>query len=215
MLGERLKKAREYKGFSLDKLSEKISVSKRTLQNYEKNDKEPTVSTVIDIAKNCHIDDWWLLTGKGEMLTNSKEKESIQNNDSYAIDMLNIKASAGKGIYNYEMEVVDKVVMDKAFFKTKPDLTKIKIIEVDGDSMYPTLKSGDHIIIDETTSYGIDGIYAIQLHGQILIKRLKFKLDGTINIISDNKAYEPELYNPKESQIPFHIIGMKTLSIQR
>lgn len=81
--------------------------------------------------------------------------------------------------------------------------------------MFPTLNDGDFVVIDEAKSHGVDGIYAINLHNQILIKRLKFKLDGTIQIISDNKEYEMEIYNPKETQIPLHIIGLKTLTIQR
>lgn len=70
-------------------------------------------------------------------------------------------------------------------------------------------------MIDETKNYGIDGIYAINLHNQLLIKRLKFKLDGTIDIISENKEYPSENYNPKETQIPLHILGLRLLTIQR
>ncbi|MCV6606966.1 MAG: S24 family peptidase, partial [Campylobacterales bacterium] len=60
-----------------------------------------------------------------------------------------------------------------------------------------------------------DGIYAIQMQGQIFIKRLQFNLDGTIDIISDNPNYSTKTFNPKDNQTPLKIIGMKTLSIQR
>lgn len=208
MIGSRIKEARTKKGLSQEALADKIGISKRTLINYEKEEQEPTVSTIINIAKFCTIDELWLLTGKNENNTNNTV-------NSYQIDVLNIKASAGTGIENQIVEVIDTILLDKNLFKTPINPAKIKLIQVSGDSMFPTLHDGDFVIIDETKAYGVDGIYAINLHNQILIKRLKFKLDGTIQIISDNKDYEMEVYNPNETQIPLHIIGLKTLTIQR
>jgi len=168
------------------------------------------------LEEKFNINGWWLLTGKGEMFLNDdKTLTTASQNQGYEIDVLNVRAGAGAGVYNYEVEVIDKIVLDRAFFKTTPDIKKIKIIEVDGDSMYPTLQSGDHVIIDETKTNGVDGIYAIQLHGQILIKRLQFNLDGTIDIKSDNKEYDTKSYNPNDTQIPLQVLGMKTLTIQR
>ena len=81
--------------------------------------------------------------------------------------------------------------------------------------MEPTLRDGDYVLIDENTIFGVNGIYAIQLGGQILIKRLQFKMDGTILIISDNTKYQSETFNPQENQLPFQVLGLKVLSIQR
>ncbi|MFY9075968.1 helix-turn-helix domain-containing protein [Malaciobacter mytili] len=213
MIGDRIKEARNHGNFSLDIFSEKLDISKRTLQNYEKNSSEPSVSIVLKMANLCHINEWWLLTGKGKMLDN--ENKSSTNKSGYEIDVLNVRASAGAGLEHHVIEVIDTIVLDKTLFRTKPDVSKIKLIQVSGDSMQPTLNDGDFVIIDETKTFGVDGIYAIQLHGQILIKRLKFKLNGTIEIISDNKEYSTEIYDPQSTQVPFSIIGMKTLSIQR
>ncbi len=210
MIGNRIKEARTKKGLSQEALAKKIGISKRTLINYEKNEQEPTVTTIINIAKFCTTDELWLLTGKNE---NNIINDNLS--DGYKIDVLNIKASAGTGIENHIVEVIDTIILDKNLFKTPINPNKIKLIQVSGDSMFPTLNDGDFVVIDEAKSHGVDGIYAINLHNQILIKRLKFKLDGTIQIISDNKDYEMEIYNPKETQIPLHIIGLKTLTIQR
>ncbi len=216
MIGNRIKEARTKKGLSQEALAEKIGISKRTLINYEKNEQEPTVTTIINIAKFCTTDELWLLTGKNENIENiNNELHPLKNNTSYEIEVLNVKASAGAGIENHIVEVIDTIILDKNLFKTPINPNKIKLIQVSGDSMFPTLNDGDFVVIDEAKSHGVDGIYAINLHNQILIKRLKFKLDGTIQIISDNKDYEMEIYNPKETQIPLHIIGLKTLTIQR
>jgi phage repressor protein C with HTH and peptisase S24 domain len=213
MIGNRIKEARNHKGFSQELLSEKIGVSKRTLINYEQNDKEPTASTILNIAKYCTISEWWLLTGKGEMLL--KENNLVATNNNYNIDLLNVRAGAGEGIYNYVIETIDTISLDKSFFKTPINTSKVKGIQVDGDSMEPTLKDGDYVLIDENINFGTNGIYAIQYGGQILIKRLQFKMDGSVLIISDNDKYEKEIFNPKENQLPFQVLGLKVLSIQR
>ncbi len=197
-------------GFSTNKeLADYLDTPYDTLNNWIKRDSIP-LKTIEKIVQNEQLSYDWIFTGKNE------NKENIYNSqNSYQIDVLNIKASAGTGIENHIVEVIDTIILDKNLFKTPINPAKIKLIQVSGDSMFPTLNDGDFVIIDETKAYGVDGIYAINLHNQILIKRLKFKLDGTIQIISDNKDYEMEVYNPNETQIPLHIIGLKTLTIQR
>ena len=154
----------------------------------------------------------WLLTGKGEMFISN---DTTKNSDNYFIDLLNVRAGAGEGIYNYVIETVDTISLDKSFFRTPINTNKIKGIQVDGDSMEPTLRDGDYVLIDENINFGTNGIYAIQYGGQILIKRLQFKMDGTILIISDNDKYDKEVFNPKENQLPFQVLGIKILSIQK
>ena len=154
----------------------------------------------------------WLLTGKGEMFISN---DTTKNSDNYFIDLLNVRAGGGEGIYNYVIETVDTISLDKSFFRTPINTNKIKGIQVDGDSMEPTLRDGDCVLIDENINFGTNGIYAIQYGGQILIKRLQFKMDGTILIISDNDKYDKEVFNPKENQLPFQVLGIKILSIQK
>ena len=217
MLSERIKKLR--KALKMDTqrdLSELANLPFSRVQDIERGKVKELKSKEIELLQEKFlINSWWLLTGKGEMFLNHDKTISSVSNHGYAIDVLNVRAGAGDGVYNYEVKVIDKIVLDKAFFKTSPDIKKIKIIEVDGDSMFPTLQSGDHVIIDETKTNGVDGIYAIQLHGQILIKRLQFNLDGTIDIKSDNKEYDTKSYNPNDTQVPLQVLGMKTLTIQR
>ena len=170
--------------------------------------------TICLISENENINLNWLQTGKGEIFI-SEIKEIQKNDNNYNIDLLNVRAGAGEGIYNYVIETVDTISLDKSFFRTPINTNKIKGIQVDGDSMEPTLRDGDYVLIDENINFGTNGIYAIQYGGQILIKRLQFKMDGTILIISDNDKYDKEVFNPKENQLPFQVLGIKVLSIQK
>lgn len=66
-------------------------------------------------------------------------------------------------------------------------------IQVQGDSMAPTLLGGETIVIDTAVRrVDVSGIYVIDAHGDRLIKRIDRKLDKSLVIISDNPAYPPE-----------------------
>ncbi len=204
-LGNRLKSAREGLGMSQLNFAEKLNITDKTLRNYEKGN-NITVDIVKKISEITNIDFDFLLNGNNI---------TVLNDNNYNIDLLNVRAGAGEGIYNYVIETVDTISLDKSFFRTPINTNKVKGIQVDGDSMEPTLRDGDYVLIDENTIFGVNGIYAIQLGGQILIKRLQFKMDGTILIISDNSKYQSETFNPQENQLPFQVLGLKVLSIQR
>ena len=75
---------------------------------------------------------------------------------------------------------------------------------VRGDSMEPTLFSGDTIICDNLGYDGTDGIYIIHYKGMGFVKRLKKMKDG-ISIISDNPIYEP-MFEPGMSE-DFRVVG--------
>lgn len=214
MLSERIKLIRKSLKCETQKdFAELVNFPFSRVQDIERGKvKELKASELKTLQEKFLINSWWLLTGKGEMFISN---DTTKNSDNYFIDLLNVRAGAGEGIYNYVIETVDTISLDKSFFRTPINTNKIKGIQVDGDSMEPTLRDGDYVLIDENINFGTNGIYAIQYGGQILIKRLQFKMDGTILIISDNDKYDKEVFNPKENQLPFQVLGIKILSIQK
>lgn len=95
--------------------------------------------------------------------------------------------------------------------------SRIQIIETQGDSMSPTINSGDRVIVD--TGHLVpspDGIYAIRdRYGSIVVKRLQSLRRGDpplIRIISDNKAHDPEDVGADEISIVGRVLwGLKRL----
>lgn len=214
MLLVRFKKARKALNCDTQRdFAELVNFPFSRVQDIERGKVKELKSSELEILQEKFlISSWWLLTGKGEMFISENE---VQDSDNYTVDLLNVRAGAGEGIYNYIIEKVDTISLSKSFFRSPVNTKKVKAIQVDGDSMEPTLRDGDFVLIDENINFGRDGIYAIQFGGQILVKRLQFLMDGTVSIISDNTKYKSETFNPKENQLPFHIIGIKILSIQK
>lgn len=60
--------------------------------------------------------------------------------------------------------------------------------------MEPTLHPGDIILLDRSVEHiQNNAIYAIQVNGSLLVKRVQKRIDGSVVIKSDNTAYEAEI----------------------
>lgn len=104
-----------------------------------------------------------------------------------------VMGSMGPGLDLPEMNmVVENMSLDARWVRQNLVYTAVenlKLISGRGDSMSPTIRNGDAVMIDiGITTVEADAIYFFQMHGQLLIKRMQRNLDG-ISIISDNAQY--------------------------
>ncbi len=120
-----------------------------------------------------------------------------------------ISLSAGHGVLNYEGEPPDALLFSEAWLRTmglKPD--RLLLVRVSGDSMQPTLHPGSTVMIDTTATKVTSGIYAINLGGTAMVKRLQALLGGVIRVMSDNPAYDAfEIGHNAAETDGFSIIG--------
>jgi len=120
-----------------------------------------------------------------------------------------IRASAGGGAFtfdeNYELLAIDRTIIKNLI----PSGSKeIEAITVDGESMEPTLHDGSIVFIDRTqTNISKDGIYVAATTAGLFIKRIRQRVDGTVELISDNKAYSSEFLLPDQIQIVGRVVG--------
>jgi len=75
----------------------------------------------------------------------------------------------------------------------------------DGDSMEPTIRDGEVILIDRSRDHlnMRDGIWACTIGDVGMVKRLRPMPDGTVRIMSDNKCVPEDLAADSE----LHIVG--------
>ncbi len=64
----------------------------------------------------------------------------------------------------------------------------LRFIHAYGDSMSPTFEDGDILLVDTEVKdpRSIDGVYVMSAHERIYIKRVRQRLDGIVEISSDN-----------------------------
>lgn len=120
------------------------------------------------------------------------------------------RASAGNGSITHidNDSVVDVLAFQADWLRAiglRPG--NASVISVDGDSMSPTLLDGDLILVDTSlVERRVSGVYVI-VKGQFLhVKRLHFRLDGVIEIRSDNPEYKTETMSGAEFD-QLHIVG--------
>ena len=93
----------------------------------------------------------------------------------------------------------DSVVsFDERFLRDKgavPD--RCNVITARGDSMAPTIPDGSLLVVDHSQTQITNGyIMVINLGDDLLVKRVRRRIDGVVELISDNPAYAPEPVYP-------------------
>ena len=81
------------------------------------------------------------------------------------------------------------------------------ILPAQGDSMEPTIMNGSPMLVDTSKTEVQNGyIYVIAVENDLLVKRVRRRLDGRIDLISDNRAYDPETLDTASLQ-QLRVIG--------
>ena len=122
--------------------------------------------------------------------------------DMTLVPRIEVGASAGGGSLAEEGAVLP-FAFDRRWLRrlsAQPD--RLAIIQVEGDSMMPTLAHGDDIMVDsgDAAARLRDGIYVLRRDGVLLVKRLApASAQDQVTIISDNPAYPTEVGVPVSS----------------
>ena len=187
-----------------------------TLRQYLNGRSEPNMSQLIKIAATAGVRIDWLATGNGpredvqDENINSDGLSKAQFEEEYAlIDGYHIAVSAGHGAFNDDHAVKRKLAFRRKWLKFR-QLTpeNLAVVFAQGDSMEPTIHSGDSILVDLSRNQIQDGgLFVLRLGDELYAKRLQKRVDGGVNIISDNKAgYETLAVLPNELE-SLSIIG--------
>lgn len=103
---------------------------------------------------------------------------------------------------------VKKAFLDKYCHGIKPQ--HLHIVTAYGDSMHPTIKDGDLLLVDTSQKcINVDGLYVFRFQKNLVIKRVQIRPNAYL-LISDNK----DLYQPFEAtQNELNVIGRVRLTM--
>lgn len=139
------------------------------------------------------------------LLYNQNPGSLVDSTDKYWIKYFpEVSVSAGGGAYESDDDFESLEV--PAYFVNrlggKDNLKNIDAINVVGDSMEPTLNDNNIIFMDKTKNDCTrDGIYAFTtIHG-LFVKRIQKRVDGKLDIISDNKDYPSQVLSNNDIKI--------------
>ncbi len=194
--------------FELDSdygLARKTGVSRNTIRGVITRDSIGP-KTARALSRGLGISYKWLLLGEGPVDAphapgSAPDHEAhISGVDEYAyayIRKAKSHLSAGGGVIPDEDFEEQRYAFIKSWLKTVATSEAACILmEIDGDSMRPTLESGDMVLVDQGRQELIsDGIYAFGEGDVINIKRLQ-RVHPNIRIVSDNP--DRDLYPSRE-----------------
>lgn len=127
-----------------------------------------------------------------------------------------VRLSAGDGAFATEENVVRRWPFDSGFLSDVLDVRHgdLAIAEVRGDSMSPTLISGDRVLIDlRDKQISQPGIFVVWDGHGVVIKRVERILGegyGGIRLISDNERHNPYTVMAEEVSIVGRVIWRST-----
>lgn len=234
-LGARIAKARQAIDMNQTDLGSALGLTRSAVSQWESELTEPSSENLRAIAMRCRVDFEWLATGRGEAGPDGEvyvaEGETFDQPKQPVSGIREIDVRAGLGgggevLPHLSLRLgdsLDPVKEESWRFPTRfmreeiraPE-NRVIIIETQGDSMSPTILSGDRVIVDTGhTLPSPDGIYAVRdRYGSIVVKRLQVLRKGdppTIRVISDNKSHDAEDVTADE----IHIVGRVLWGLKR
>lgn len=205
-LGVRLRAARESLKISRGDAATSINVAVSTLQAWENGDREAGFLQVKQLCRlyDVSLDDIFRFNAATRVSDKIADyvvsTTPVVDTLGHPVDVSEfvfipryfVAASAGNGAVLSDENRRDTIAFHRkwlqdTFYNTRPE--DIAAISVIGDSMEPTLRQRDVILIDRSTTNVSDGVFVISLDGQLMVKRLQRQSSNQILVISDNSAY--------------------------
>ncbi len=181
-----------------------LGISQMNFATMKKRNKVP-FGELLDFCATKSISINWLLYGQSpESLIEATNKFFLVRYFS------NINASAGGGA-DTEHEDAQGIEIPHDFVSMlggERELKNIEAINVSGDSMEPTFSYNDIVFINRSkTDLQRGGIFTIRTEAGLFIKRVQKRIDGKIDIISDNQVYSTLTLNPNEIEVIGRVVS--------
>jgi phage repressor protein C with HTH and peptisase S24 domain len=207
--GKRLRAMREALGRNMEEMNERTGFFRGAWGAFEKGKRLPTTEQLHRISETLKASADWLLNGEGPMFRDGAAAAPAPTGVVSIVE-LDVQVSAGDGSWPVEEAEKGRFQFDESYFRRHigRDPRYLRILQVVGDSMEPTFRAGDPVMVDLSQPQPrVDGIWVIQQASGVLVKRLQFLAGGTVRVISDNQAYREQVLDLKEEYPDFRLVG--------
>jgi phage repressor protein C with HTH and peptisase S24 domain len=194
---------------SADRLARATGVSPSAFRKWLRGDAEPSRERLVALANAAGVSVGWLASGEGPTprLGGSPSSRSAPgaaaiNQRHYLLLPKRPEAAAAGAESPPAMGPAEFIAFShdwvRSEFGIEPDHLSMETAV--GESMLPSIRDGDLLLVDTTESrFRSFGVYVLEVSGERLVKRVQPKLDGSLTLISDNSAYEPEHIPPAQA----------------
>ena len=187
-------------------LANLAGIHETQLYKYIKGANAPSMAVAVALARAGNESLDWLVLGKRSVQPASA---SVTDEEVYAfVPLYDARCSAGSGAWNENARVLTQLAFTRySLRKQGLEPANLSAVRVDGDSMEGLLSDGDTVMVDHSrNALEGEGVYVLQLDGHLYAKRLQRQFDGSVHIISENKAYR-DMVVPKDHLDDLTIVG--------
>ncbi|WP_337036223.1 helix-turn-helix transcriptional regulator [Serratia marcescens] len=194
---ERLSSLMNGKNIGVTELAKKAGVTYEMARRYTLGTAKPRSATMEKLAKSLDTTASYLEYGAVAQLPEQSSGNQVR------LTQLEVFASAGNGYINNEFPaIVSSIEFPESrvyeLFGRK-SLEGVQLINVDGDSMMPTLCPKDLLFIDtKIDHFNGDGVYVFNFEDSTFVKRLQKVKGRKLAVLSDNDKYPPFYIEPHE-----------------
>jgi phage repressor protein C with HTH and peptisase S24 domain len=110
------------------------------------------------------------------------------------IPRLDVQASAGNGLVPYGEDPLEYLAFQSHWLRAKGvNPSAARILSARGDSMEETIRDGDVLLVDTSINRVKDNAIYVVIYGDmVLVKRIHGRMNGSLQLISDNPKYPAE-----------------------
>ena len=198
---------------SAERVAHAVGISPSAFRKWLRGDAEPARNRLITLARATNVSLAWLAAGEGGA-PDSRDlgewtarlnpgQRSPETDGQRAFVLLPRQppdgAAAGSGdpspgpaaqFIGFRSDWIRNVL--------GIDPQSVSLVVAIGDSMIPGIGDGDLLLVDTTNPKIVNfGIYVLEVRAERLVKRVQRKFDGSLILISDNPAYQPEEISAK------------------
>lgn len=126
----------------------------------------------------------------------------LNNSDCVTLEHIHINPSCGTGTVIIDEPEITPIKLGRKLLETilrVSNINNLKTFTAVGDSMEDTINDHDLLLVDTgRLDFNNGGIFLLQRNNDWFVKRLRLKLNGDLEVISDNKKYGVETFKPND-----------------
>lgn len=192
---------------SADRLARAMGVSPSAFRKWLKGEAEPSRERLVALARAAGVGVAWLAEGEGPEpvfgpATANRRRQGVANIadetdwSGFVLLPRRAEAAAAGSSTPVAPSGSEFIALRHDWVRSVcgVDPNQLLLETAVGESMTPTIRDGNTLLIDATDqTFRNFGIYVLEINGQRLVKRVQRKHDGSLVLISDNSAYQPDL----------------------
>lgn len=186
--------------------AQRCGIPESSLRNYL-NGRIPGIDIAFKIATATNTPVGWLIAGtdgpdKGyDLIGTAADGSRVVAEVKYAepegfslIPRLDIQASAGNGRIAVSEEPLEYLAFQANWLRGRGiNPAAARVLTARGDSMEETIRDGDVLLVDTSIDRVLDNsIYVVVYGDMVLVKRVHGRINGSLQLISDNPRYPVE-----------------------